>query len=1258
MKRIGLGRTRAAVAAIAAAGAVAGMTVAGPSAGAAPGAASGAVPRLTRHAPTLPHNGRPTARALNELPAGVPTKGRYSFLLRLDTASTLATYRQYAPRGRGLAVANARSQFQRVKAEQDGVVAALPGHSQVLFRTHSVMAGVAVLTDVHNYSALQRIPGVTAVYPISPKSVSNSYAVPLQGAPQAWAAHGDLGANSTIAIIDTGIDYTHADLGGPGTTAAYTTAKANDTASPTYPDPTKVVGGYDLAGDNYDAGGAVGSVTPTPDPNPLDCNGHGTHVAGIAAGYGENPDGTTFTGDYTALGALSGAAYRSTFRIGPGMAPKAKIISYKVFGCAEGATTSLVSEAIDRAVDPNQDGDPSDHASVINMSLGGDYASPQDGDSVEANFASQLGITVVAASGNGGDQYDVGGSPGNAQRVLAVANSQDAYSQIDSLHAAFNSTAQPAMGAQRSDAYPWASQPDISGTVVPLSDSTNLDGCAALSSSDVAAVSGKVAFLEWTDNDALRRCGSAARATNLKSAGAVGVLLADDEETFAAGIAGTASIPVVQVVKSAGDAIRTQLQTTPGSVTVSGTTAGDYAQLLDGSSGTPNINDTVNTSSSRGVRGAGNVKPDVTAVGTSVFSAAVGTGSQGISFTGTSMASPMVAGLAALVKSMRPDWTPEEVKADIMNTAGQDLYTGDNHTGSMYAPNRVGAGRIQADPALRNLVVAYADNADDQGAVSVSFGPVGVSAPTTLTRKVTVSNKGTQPATYSLAYQTITGVPGVNFVVSPATLTVPRGGTTSFTVTLSAPNPKLLTKTNDVTKATSLDLGGGNVLPLEYLADASGRVVLTPTTGATVPLRVPVYAAPRPASTMGSAGSLAFPGGGVQTANLKLTGGGVNQGAGATKVASLAAAFELQATSGPAPVCSASVTTLCVHYPDERGADLKYVASSSDAPLVGTPAQNAFAYFALSTQGPWRTPVGPQEFDIWIDTNGDGRPDALLYNARSGTSDVFVSELVDITSPDPSQWFIRDEEAINDRLGNTDTALFDSDTLVLPLAVGALGAFNDPVTGQFHPALPGFSAGHSRIQYGVQTLGEAGPVDAIGFDPNSGLLTSSRLSTDVLHPGLSAYSLSANTTHSIVLNYDQPGNLLTVRRDLAAYNADHGLGALLVHYQNQVGAKAQVVALRTTPRWSVSIAPTTVRLRGTVKVTVSISNTAGAVPTGRVVLHNTAWGRGTKTLTLSGGRATFAWSAAARGTFRVYVAYTGDGVYAAATSGWLTYRVV
>ncbi len=1051
---------------------------------------------------------------------GVPAKGSYAFLLKLRTVPTGVAYYANLSSGKAEARTAAQDQLAAVNAAESRVIAALPSGSNVLYQTHVALAGVAVYTNVKNISKLQRITGVARVYPIAAKTPSLAYAVPLQHAPQAWQAYSDRGENSTIADIDTGIDYTHADFGGPGTTAAYNTAHASETspADPSEFPTAKIPGGYDLVGDSYNADPTSASYQPTPhpDPNPLDCNGHGSHTAGIAAGYGENSDGTTYTGSYDTSTPFN------SMKIGPGMAPEAKIYAYRVFGCA--GSTDVVGEAIDMAVDPNGDSNPADHVSVINMSLGSDYGSPQDGDSVISNAASDLGVSVVAAAGNAGDVYDIGGSPGNAQKVIGVAASVDADNALD--HIAVSTPAGIAgnYGALRAGSYDWNNKPDLSGDVASPS-AGNILGCSPLSVADAAAVNGKIALINRGT------CTFQVKGDNLTAAGASGLIIANNAAGNAPlAMAGNFSIPTVSIGKTDGATISAQLAS---GVHVTGTGAADFHVL------TPGNNDTLASFSSRGIREAGNQKPDVSAVGDSVVSVGNGSGNGGVSESGTSMATPMVAGEAALIRSQNPGWNPEQVKADVMNTAGQDVYTGTNHTGFKYAPNRVGAGRIDAQAALDNKVLAYVTN--DPGAVSASFGPVAATGPMTLTKTIKLDNQGGTSETYDTSYEAITSVPGATYSVSPAQVTVAGGSTATVTLTLSIDN-SLLTKTMDPTVAATQ-----SGLPREFVADASGRVLFTPQDSAPQ-LRVPVYSAPRPASTMTQSAHLDMSSGAIQTASLPLSGNGVSQGSGSTAIQSLVSGFELQATSPALPACGGLVTTGCIHASDESAADLKYVGTTSNAPELQSIGDDPLAggcnpdgqcgleYFAISTQGPWHTAASQNEYDIYIDTNNDGNPDFVAYNTRlvAGT-DLMAVNLVSLSSGQ-----VVDQELINDRFGNTDTALFDSDTLVMPVWLPALGV----------------SVGHSRITYGIYTFGQfsGSPVDTVGVD-GSGNLT---LSADTLNPGVAVYG-SFDGSSSALLYADMPATSLTLRRDASAYAADNGKGVLMVHYHNVVGNKAQVV---------------------------------------------------------------------------------------------------
>ena len=226
-----------------------------------------------------------------------------------------------------------------------------------------------------------------------------------------------------VAVIDSGVDYTHAALSGPGTQAAYEAAWAPipPAGSPAIPvlasggylvvdDPataadnglfpsSKVVGGYDFVGERWPNNAPPGGVSfLEPDPDPIAApdattfGGHGTHVSDIIAGK-------------------------------LGVAPAAKIIAIKA--CSAPATScsgTALLQAMDFALDPNQDGRIRDRVDIINMSLGSPYGQPFDDDLSEAvDNASKVGVLTVASAGNSADKQFITGSPAAASSALSVA---------------------------------------------------------------------------------------------------------------------------------------------------------------------------------------------------------------------------------------------------------------------------------------------------------------------------------------------------------------------------------------------------------------------------------------------------------------------------------------------------------------------------------------------------------------------------------------------------------------------------------------------------------------------------------------------------------------------------------------------------------------------------------------------------------------------------------------------------------------------
>lgn len=1016
--------------------------------------------------------------------------------------------------GRSTSAKAARSRQAQIEKVGDAVTAVArtaDGRAKQLFSISNGLAGVAVRTDLAGIRAMAKRSDVLSISPLGRYSVETASADVLTRALKTWQDSKLVGSGVKIGVMDTGIDYTHADFGGPGTKAAYTAAAAADT-QPGW-ETKKVAGGWDFAGNAYNADDDDPVIAP--DPNPLDCAdaGHGTHVAGIAAGYGVNADGSTYTAAY---GSLNSTKLKA-MRVGPGTAPRATLYALRVFGC-EGST-DLIMPALDWALDPNGDGDFSDHLDVLNMSLGADYDSPDDPTNTLIDELASNGVLTVNSAGNAGDYTDAGSAAGKA---LTVASSVDEYSLLDGLVVTAPASVAGNVAGQVSVAYPWTTAPDVSGTVATPLSSRNADGCSALSSADAAKVAGKVAWLEWDENDTTRRCGSVARSANVRAAGAIGALFTTNAPEFSAGITGDATIPVFQLSLAATNKLRSAAAAGTLKVTFTGSLLASVKNYDS------KATDLLSGFSSRGTHGApGTLKPDVTAPGSSIASAGVASGNGALSMSGTSMASPNVAGIAALVKGKNPTWSVTRVKAAIMNTAVHDLYTKPGKTGRTYAPNRVGAGRVDAAYATTTTVVAY--NSSNPGLVSVGFG--AVEAPITSstvkkTAQVTVRNLSKKSQKVALSYAVKVSQPGVSYAVSPKSVTVKANSYSKVTVSMTI-KPSSLRRSMDPTmSATTISSWTGEGYR-QFVADASGNLLIKPS-GKTA-LRVPVYGAAKPVSaTTASVGSK----------SITLKGKGFDQGSGSSEFLSKVSLMTLGATSRKLPSCVLGQVGGCALGSTGRSSDLHYTGAGY-VQTGGTPDEGVL-WFGVTMWG--NSPIlgGGRETDVAIDVDGDQVTDYIVAAFTPADSDQPIALLVDAAGNPISAY------PINFLDGATDTNAYDSDSFLIPLWAGDIGV---------QPGSTSFP-----ISYRTYTFSEA-DLDGGAFD------VTDWVDYDVVNPTVATdYALyddlaGAQLPFDVLAPAASPDVKTNAKPDAAKPDAATTVDALLIHLNGASGKRAEVVKL-------------------------------------------------------------------------------------------------
>jgi subtilisin family serine protease len=818
--------------------------------------------------------------------------------------------------------ASHRQRIEASQAELSARLASLGGKE--LARVRTAHNAIAVRIDAAQLRQLGALQGVAKVRPVLHYELSLAETVPYVGGAAVQAGGRD-GTGVTVAVLDSGIDYTHRNLGGAGTAAAYAAAYGADPADPKnttldglFPTP-KVVGGYDFVGETWGIVNGEVIGTRTEDPDPIDFEGHGTHVADIIAG--RSLDGTH-----------------------KGMAPGAKLVAVKVCSAVTTSCNGIsLLKGMDFALDPNGDGDVSDAVDVINMSLGSDYGQIEDDLSLASSNAVKLGVVVVTSAGNGANKPYVVGSPSIAPGVISVAQTQTPSAVAIPL--VVNAPAAIAGVYANTATVDWAPVgAGVTGDVARVGRGCPAGSISAGSPEDIYLNSpaGKIALI---DRGA---CAVSLKVDRAVKAGATGVLIGlvagGEAISFSYG-GGTDFRPTLVIQQSLSTAIKAQL-TAAQTVNVSFSPASAIA--LVGS---------MASSSSRGPSiSFQTIKPEIGAPGASV-SAEVGTGTGETAFGGTSGASPMVAGAAALLLQAFPNRSPEQIKAMLMNSAETTIYTNPALRPGELAPiTRVGAGELRVDRAIAMNTIATNRKTDS---ASLSFGALEVSAPMAVEQTLRVENLSrseklfTVTPTFRFADDRTSGA--VRVVVK-SQLRVSGRGSEELEVKLVI----------DPTKLPDWTLNGGsqggNGAGLN-LPEYDGYITLT---AGSEKISVPWHVLPRKAAQ--TEASLSERGNPGPSLNLR------NRGTSDSEydVFSLTGVSQkIPRSQLPGPGDNFAVV-------DIRSVGVRLLKTAQ----TGLPFD--ILEFAINTNGRRAHPNYPAEFDIEIDTTGDGVPDFVVFNAENG----------------------------------------------------------------------------------------------------------------------------------------------------------------------------------------------------------------------------------------------------------------------------------
>lgn len=661
----------------------------------------------------------------------------------LDTASAivqlsrapLATNAHTAPaKGRTIDFSSSavRSERAKLAADRNAFTKWLRANApaaKVTGQYDVAVNAVAVRLGGTPLSVLRSAPGVTSVGYEALYSPAGETADPdlsLINAMAGWTAAGGsahAGEGVKVGIIDTGIDVTHPCFSDAGYPPATQLGNRNFTNN-------KVIVAKVFANKAANLGYTAEAVQE-----------HGTHVAGTVACNYQTP------------ASVNGASipYAPS-----GVAPKALLGNYNVF---PGAITNARSEDILNALQAAAE----DGMQVMNMSLGGGAHGVQDLLTNAVDNLDRANYVVAVAAGNSGPGHYTVESPGSAERALTAGASSVGHFVGLPISSGGQLVAVAATGDFETP------KSDLTAPLSKAGSDSSALGLGCTAADFGTATKDTIALISRG------ACTFGTKIMNAQNAGAVGVIVVNQVPGDPTAMGGDGvNHPTIPAVM-AGNDDKTALM---GHVGTSVTIGSE-------STYTRTSNDNIMASfSSQGPTDVDfRVKPDVVAPGVNVLSSiphsycdpatASSTGCWAF-FQGTSMATPHLAGMAAVIRGAHPEWSASQVRSAIVNTAQTDVLTKYNAiTKTATDVQVIGSGLADLDAAVGAGVAL--------SSVSTSFGPIPAGSGQTLSKQLTLTNLGSSTLS---EVKLATG--STEFTVSPDVIDLAPGASTTVRVTFTA----------------------------------------------------------------------------------------------------------------------------------------------------------------------------------------------------------------------------------------------------------------------------------------------------------------------------------------------------------------------------------------------------------------------------------------------------------------------------------------